>query len=75
MKMNPADYVYNLCQTGFGKFPEILKTDLVEAVRFANSGAKFDRFYSGKAYTSDLDGAEAEKRYLSQRWRINKGNK
>jgi len=73
--MTAADYIYGLCQSGFSKFPDILKAKLVDAVRFSNSSAKFDRFFSGKAYTTDLDGAEAEKRYLAQRWKMNKGIK
>jgi hypothetical protein len=68
MKMTASDYIFQLCQSGFGKFPSILKTPLVEAVRFSNSMAKFDRFHSGKALTIDLDGAEAEKKYLAKQW-------
>lgn len=68
MKMTAADYVFGLCQYGFGKFPDILKASLVDAVRFSNSMAKFDRFHSGKALTTDLDGAGAEKKYLAKQW-------
>jgi len=68
MKMTAADYIYGLCQSGFGKFPDILKASLVDAVRFSNSSAKFERFFSGKALTTDLDGAECEKKYLAKRW-------
>ena len=75
MKMEPSDYVYGLCLAGFGKFPHILSANLVDAVRFSNSSAKFERFHSGKAYITDLNGPEAEKKYLAQRWRINKGRK
>lgn len=75
MKMTAADFLYQLNQMGFGRFPDILNTPLVEAVRFSNSMAKFDRFHSGKAYTTDLNGAEAEKKYLSRRWKLNKGLK
>lgn len=70
MKMTPADFICGLNQSGFGRFPDLLKVPLVEAVRFINSMAKFERFHSGKAYTTDLNGAEAEKKYLAQRWKI-----
>jgi hypothetical protein len=68
MKMTSSDYIFQLCQSGFGNFPNISKTPLVDAVRFSNSMAKFDRFHSGKALTTDLDGAEAEKKYLARQW-------
>ena len=64
MKMTAGDYIYGLCQSGFGKFPDILKASLVDAVRFSNSMAKFDRFHSGKAFITDLNGAGAEKKYF-----------
>lgn len=75
MKITAADFICQLNQMGFGKFPSILKAPLAEAVRFSNSMAKFDRFHSGRAYTTDLDGPEAEKKYLARRWRLNKGLK
>ena len=68
MKMTASDYIFGLCQSGFGKFPDILTVNLVDAVRFSNSMAKFDRFHSGKALTTDLDGADAERKYSAKQW-------